>query len=100
MQSFAALLLVFLASAAAFSFNSRLNVPCLNRVQGMSSRSQLSMSDDDKFEPEFQPEDPKLFDMNRIVRLGRSRDQVMIFSFPMASNMLCQYVIDSVVFHI
>lgn len=31
----------------------------------------------DKFEPEFQPEDPKLFDMNRIVRLGRSRDQVL-----------------------
>eukprot|EP00596_Hydrurales_sp_CCMP1899_P001581 CAMPEP_0119041506 /NCGR_PEP_ID=MMETSP1177-20130426/12501_1 /TAXON_ID=2985 /ORGANISM="Ochromonas sp, Strain CCMP1899" /LENGTH=103 /DNA_ID=CAMNT_0007007607 /DNA_START=203 /DNA_END=514 /DNA_ORIENTATION=+ len=27
------------------------------------------------FEPEFQPEDPKLFDMNRITRLGRSRDQ-------------------------
>ena len=40
----------------------------------------LSMSDesdDPKFEPEFKPEDPKLFDMNRIVRLGRSRDQVL-----------------------
>lgn len=32
--------------------------------------------EDAKFEPEFKPEDPKLFDMNRIVRLGRSRDQV------------------------
>ena len=36
----------------------------------------MSDEEDAKFEPEFKPEDPKLFDMNRIVRLGRSRDQV------------------------
>lgn len=56
-------------------------MPCLNRIQGVNSRSALSMSDEEdaKFEPEFKPEDPKLFDMNRIVRLGRSRDQVNSF---------------------
>ena len=31
-------------------------------------------------DPNFQPQDPKLFDMNRRVRLGRSRDQVSIFN--------------------
>ena len=83
MQSFALVLLALIASVSAFSFNSRLQVPCLNRIQGMNSRSVLSMSDEDvedaKFEPEFKPEDPKLFDMNRIVRLGRSRDQVRFY---------------------
>ena len=39
----------------------------------------MSDEEDAKFEPEFKPEDPKLFDMNRIVRLGRSRDQVNSF---------------------
>jgi hypothetical protein len=49
----------------------------------MRGQSLLFMADNEneekvetKFEPEFQPEDPKLFDMNRITRLGRSRDQV------------------------
>lgn len=80
MQAIGFLFLAFIASVTAFSFNSRLSaVPCLNRVTNMKSRSVMMMSDDsddDKFEPEFKPEDPKLFDMNRIVRLGRSRDQV------------------------
>jgi hypothetical protein len=47
------------------------------RVSSGRARSSLLMADDS--EPEFKPEDPKLFDMNRITRLGRSRDQV-IFS--------------------
>ena len=80
MQAIGFLLLAFIASVTAFSFNSRLSaLPCLNRVAHMKSYSVMMMSDDsddDKFEPEFKPEDPKLFDMNRIVRLGRSRDQV------------------------
>ena len=80
MQAIGFLLLAFIASVTAFSFNSRLSaLPCLNRVANMKFKSVMMMadeSDDDKFEPEFKPEDPKLFDMNRIVRLGRSRDQV------------------------
>ena len=83
MQAIGFLLLAFFASVTAFSFNSRLSaVPCLSRVTNMKSRSVMMMSDDsddDKIEPEFKPEDPKLFDMNRIVRLGRSRDQVGFF---------------------
>jgi hypothetical protein len=80
-MQFAILLLALIASVNAFTFKSKLNVPCLNR--SMRGQSLLFMADNEneekvetKFEPEFQPEDPKLFDMNRITRLGRSRDQV------------------------
>lgn len=76
-MQFALLLLAFIATVNAFTFNSKLNVPCLNR--SVRDRSLLYMAENEeeaKFEPEFQPEDPKLFDMNRITRLGRSRDQV------------------------
>ena len=75
--SIALLLVALLATVSAFTLTARVNVPTLNRISARSSRSALCMAaDDDKFEPEFKPEDPKLFDMNRIVRLGRSRDQV------------------------
>ena len=78
MQSTIALFLIaILATVSAFTLTSRINVPTLNRISAKSSRSALSMADD--VEPEFKPEDPKLFDMNRIVRLGRSRDQVNIY---------------------
>ena len=78
MQLFALLLVALVASVASFKLNSRLNVPSLNQIASLRSLSSLSMAEEgDKFEPEFQPEDPKLFDMNRIVRLGRSRDQVL-----------------------
>ena len=81
MQSSIALFLIaILATVSAFTLTSRINVPTLNRMSVRSSRSALSMADDDNSEPEFKPEDPKLFDMNRIVRLGRSRDQVNIIS--------------------
>jgi hypothetical protein len=78
-MQFAILFLAVIASVTAFTFNSKLNVPCLSR--SVRSRSLLFMSENEekeetKFEPEFKPEDPKLFDMNRITRLGRSRDQV------------------------
>lgn len=73
----ALLVLAIIASVCAFSFNSRLTVHCISRVNTINHKSMLFMADEEeKFEPEFQPEDPKLFDMNRIVRLGRSRDQV------------------------
>jgi hypothetical protein len=77
MQFIALLVIAFIATVSAFSFNSRLNVPTLNRSNAIP-KSVFFMADEpeDKFEPEFKPEDPKLFDMNRIVRLGRSRDQV------------------------
>jgi hypothetical protein len=75
-SSIALVLLAILASSSAFSLNARVNVPTMSRVSSSSSsRSALFMAEE---EPEFQPEDPKLFDMNRITRLGRSRDQVFI----------------------
>lgn len=72
--SLALLIVALLASASAFTVNSRLSVARLSNSRARSSRSILAAAED--AEPEFQPEDPKLFDMNRIVRLGRSRDQV------------------------
>lgn len=82
MQSTIALvLLAILASSSAFSMSAKVTVPTMSRVSSSSSsRSALFMAEDN--EPEFQPDDPKLFDMNRITRLGRSRDQVIVTRFP------------------
>jgi hypothetical protein len=75
--SIALLIVALLASVSAFTVNSKLSVAKVNSLRVRSSRFILAAADDS--EPEFQPEDPKLFDMNRIVRLGRSRDQVHNF---------------------
>jgi hypothetical protein len=75
--SIALLIVALLASVSAFTVNSKLSVAKVNSLRVRSSRLILAAADDS--EPEFQPEDPKLFDMNRIVRLGRSRDQVHNF---------------------
>jgi hypothetical protein len=72
--SLALLLVAIIASVSAFSLNSRITSHSIMRVSSGRARSSLLMADDS--EPEFKPEDPKLFDMNRITRLGRSRDQV------------------------
>ena len=75
MQYTLALLLVaIVASVSAFSLNSRITSHSVMRLNSGRARSSLLMAEDS--EPEFKPEDPKLFDMNRITRLGRSRDQV------------------------
>jgi hypothetical protein len=72
--SIALIVVAVLASVSAFTVNSKLSVAKVNSLRVRSSRFILAAAEDS--EPEFQPEDPKLFDMNRIVRLGRSRDQV------------------------
>ena len=72
--SLAFLLVAIVASVSSFSLNSRITSHSVMRLNSGRARSSLLMADDS--EPEFKPEDPKLFDMNRITRLGRSRDQV------------------------
>lgn len=76
--SVALLIVALLASVSAFTVNSKLSIAKVNSLRVRSSRFILAAAEDS--EPEFQPEDPKLFDMNRIVRLGRSRDQVHNFA--------------------
>ena len=67
---FAFLLLALLASAAAFSVTSRLPS---KRVRSLSK---LSMADEKAEKEDGEDENSLSFNMNRIVRLGRSRDQV------------------------
>ena len=72
MQSlFAFLLLALLASATAFSVTTRLS------GQRIRCLSKLAMSEDEAPQKEEAEDENSLsFNMNRIVRLGRSRDQV------------------------
>jgi hypothetical protein len=77
MSSISFVLLAFLAATSAFSLNSRPNAYLSTIKSTNAPWSQfLLQAEKDDFEPEFKPEDPKVFDMNRLVRLGRSRDQV------------------------
>jgi hypothetical protein len=73
MQFFLVVVLSFVGSISAFSTRGFVT---RSPVQSFALRMSEENSPVDSSEPEFIPQDPKLFDMNKRVRLGRSRDQV------------------------
>lgn len=73
MQQVFILLLVVALTSSTFAF--RMNVP-LNRISAKSPLTVSAAEDDQQPEADFgEADDPQMFEMNRRVRLGRSRDQ-------------------------